>query len=262
MTRLITYNLNGIRSAMNKDWAKWLKAVAPDIVCLQELKATPDQVDLQVFTDLGYSVHWFPAVKKGYSGVAIFTKPKPSHVEYGMGIKKYDDEGRVIRADYGEVSVMSVYMPSGSSGEDRQAFKIVWLKDFMNYIKDLKKQRKKLIISGDFNICHKPIDIHNPVSNKNTSGFLPEEREWMDAFMSEGFYDTFRQFNQEPHQYSWWSFRFNARARNLGWRIDYHMATENLKDSFNRSVILPEAKHSDHCPVLLEAKPGIFSSIE
>lgn len=262
MTKIITYNLNGIRSAMSKDWVKWLTATSPDIVCLQEVKASPDQVDLTAFTSLGYGVHWFPAQKKGYSGVAIFTRLKPTHVEYGMGMKVYDDEGRVIRADYGDVSVISVYMPSGSSGEHRQGFKMIWLADFMNYIKELKKQRKKLIISGDFNICHKPIDIHNPVSNKNTSGFLPEERNWLDEFMKLGFYDTFRQFNQEPHQYTWWSFRFKARDRNLGWRIDYHLATENLKDSFNRSVILADAKHSDHCPVLLETKPGIFSSNE
>ena len=252
MAKIITYNLNGIRSALSKDWDKWLKATGADIVLMQEIKATPEQVDLTIFEKMGYQSYWYPAQKKGYSGVALFTKIKPSHVEYGMGIAKYDDEGRVIRADFGDVSVISVYMPSGSSGEERQAFKMVWLKDFMKYINELKKSRKKLIISGDYNICHKAIDIHNPVSNKNSSGFLPEEREWMESFFKSGFIDCFREFNQEPHQYTWWSYRFNARAKNLGWRIDYHAATDNLKGKLKSCKILPEAKHSDHCPVLLE----------
>ncbi len=252
MAKIITYNLNGIRSALSKDWDKWLKATGADIVLMQEIKATPEQVDLTIFEKMGYQSYWYPAQKKGYSGVALFTKIKPSHVEYGMGIAKYDDEGRVIRADFGDVSVISVYMPSGSSGEERQAFKMVWLKDFMKYINELKKSRKKLIISGDYNICHKAIDIHNPVSNKNSSGFLPEEREWMESFFKSGFIDCFREFNQEPHQYTWWSYRFNARAKNLGWRIDYHAATDNLKGKLKSCKILAEAKHSDHCPVLLE----------
>ncbi|HLP12533.1 MAG TPA: exodeoxyribonuclease III [Flavobacteriales bacterium] len=252
MAKIITYNLNGIRSALNKGWDQWLKATGADIVLVQEIKATPDQVDVSVFESLGYQLYWFPAQKKGYSGVALFTKIKPDHVEYGMGIKKYDDEGRVIRADFGDVSVMSVYMPSGSSGEERQAFKMVWLDDFYSYISDLKKTRKKLVIAGDYNICHKAIDIHNPVSNKNSSGFLPEERDWMEKFFTNGFTDTFRVFNQDPHHYTWWTYRFNARSKNLGWRIDYLAVTDNLKEKLKRCVILPDAIHSDHCPVLLE----------
>lgn len=252
MAKIITYNLNGIRSALNKQWDHWLNATGADIVLMQEIKATAEQASESLFRDMGYHTYWYPAQKKGYSGVALFSKIKPDHVEYGMGISKYDDEGRVIRADYGDVSVMSVYMPSGSSGEERQAFKMVWLDDFLNYVNDLKKTRTKLLISGDYNICHKPIDIHNPVSNKNSSGFLPEEREWMDKFFGSGFVDCFREFNQEPHQYTWWSYRFNARAKNLGWRIDYHSVTENLKKNLKRCVILPDAVHSDHCPILLE----------
>lgn len=252
MAKIITYNLNGIRSAMSKGWDTWLGATGADIVLVQEIKANPEQVNEEVFREMGYNLYWYPAQKKGYSGVALFSKQTPDNVEYGMGIKKYDDEGRVIRADYGDVSVMSVYMPSGSSGEERQDFKMIWLEDFFAYINELKKTRKKLIIGGDFNICHKPIDIHNPVSNKNSSGFLPEEREWMDKFFGNGFLDCFREFNQEPHQYTWWSYRFNSRAKNLGWRIDYQAATENLKKQLKRCVILPDAKHSDHCPVLLE----------
>lgn len=252
MAKIITYNLNGIRSALNKQWDQWLTATKADIVLTQEIKASAEQANEGLFKDMGYHTFWYPAQKKGYSGVALFSKKKPDHVEYGMGISKYDDEGRVIRADYGDVSVMSVYMPSGSSGEERQAFKMEWLDDFQGYINDLKKKRKKLLISGDYNICHKAIDIHNPVSNKNSSGFLPEERAWMDRFFDSGFVDCFRHFNAEPHQYTWWSYRFNSRAKNLGWRIDYHSVTENLKEKMKRCVILPDALHSDHCPVMLE----------
>lgn len=173
-------------------------------------------------------------------------------MEYGCGIKKYDEEGRIIRCDFGDISVISLYIPSGSSGEERQDFKMVFLKDLMKYLAGLKKKRPHLIICGDYNICHKAIDIHNPVSNKNSSGFLPEEREWMDQFTENGFVDSFRFFNSEPHQYTWWSYRFNARAKNLGWRIDYNMVTKSLEKKMKKAAILSEAKHSDHCPVLLE----------
>lgn len=252
MARIITYNVNGIRAAMGKGLIDWMQQAKPDILCVQEIKASPDQVGVFEFEELGYEHFWYPAQKKGYSGVAIFSKTKPSKVHYGCGIKAYDDEGRIIRADYGDVSVISVYHPSGSSGEERQQFKMKWLKDFQNYIDDLKKSRSKLIISGDYNICHKAIDIHNPISNANTSGFLPEEREWMESFINSGFIDSFRFFDKTPHQYSWWSYRANSRAKNLGWRIDYNMVTKNLEKNLNRSVILPDAMHSDHCPVLLE----------
>lgn len=252
MARIITYNVNGIRAAMGKGLIDWMQQAKPDILCVQEIKASPDQVGVFEFEELGYEHFWYPAQKKGYSGVAIFSKTKPSKVHYGCGIKAYDDEGRIIRADYGDVSVISVYHPSGSSGEERQQFKMKWLKDFQNYVDDLKKSRSKLIISGDYNICHKAIDIHNPISNANTSGFLPEEREWMESFINSGFIDSFRFFDKTPHQYSWWSYRANSRAKNLGWRIDYNMVTKNLEKNLNRSVILPDAMHSDHCPVLLE----------
>ncbi len=252
--RIITYNVNGIRAAMSKGLIEWMRNTDPDILCLQEIKASPDQVGVFEFEELGYHHYWYPAQKKGYSGVAIFTKKKPLHVAYGCGIKEYDDEGRVLRVDFEDFSVMSVYHPSGSSGDLRQAFKMKWLDDFTTYIETLKKTIPNLILCGDFNICHKPIDIHNPKSNANTSGFLPEEREWMEQFINSGFIDTFRHFNQEPHQYSWWSYRSGARAKNLGWRIDYNLSTENLKERLSRSVILPDAMHSDHCPVLLEIR--------
>jgi len=250
--KIITYNVNGIRSAVSKGLLDWLKATGPDVLCLQEIKANTDQIGLLDFEMLGYNHYWYPAQKKGYSGVAILSKQKPDKVVYGCGIKAYDDEGRVIRADYGAVSVLSVYHPSGSSGDERQAFKMKWLSDFSKFINDLRKERPNLIICGDYNICHKAIDIHNPKSNANTSGFLPEERGWFDSFVGEGYVDTFRHFNNEPHQYSWWSYRANSRSKNLGWRIDYNMVTENLTSKLKRSVILPDALHSDHCPVMVE----------
>lgn len=250
--RIITYNVNGIRAAMNKGLVEWVGHAQPDVLCLQEIKATPDQVNTQPFEDMGYHLYWYPAQKKGYSGVAIFSKPEPTHVEYGCGLKEYDDEGRVLRLDFGDLSVMSVYHPSGSSGDLRQVFKMKWLGDFTGYIEQLQKQRPNLLLCGDFNICHREIDIHNPKSNANTSGFLPEERAWMEQFINSGFIDTFRHFNKDPHHYSWWSYRAGSRGKNLGWRIDYNMATQNLEHRLRRSVILPDAMHSDHCPVLLE----------
>lgn len=251
MKTIISYNVNGIRAAINKNFLEWLKNVNPDILCLQEIKANPDQFDSKSFESLGYYYYSYPAQKKGYSGVAILSKTKPDTINYGCGITKYDDEGRILRADFGKVSVMSVYHPSGSSGDERQAFKMQWLSDFTDYISKLKKERPNLILSGDFNICNKAIDIHNPKSNATTSGFLPEERAWFDSFLASGFIDSFREFNKEPHQYSWWSYRANAREKNLGWRIDYNLISKELLSQLKGASILPDAKHSDHCPVVI-----------
>jgi len=252
MAKIITsYNVNGIRAAMNKDLITWIKGNNPDILCLQETKAQPDQIDTKAFEELGYHCYWYSAEKEGYSGVGLLTKIEPDHVEYGMGIEKYDIEGRLIRADYGDVSVICVYHPSGSSGDTRQAFKMQWLEDFTAYIKKLEKTRQKLIISGDYNICRLWIDIHNPDKQQDMSGFLPEERDWFQKFIELGFVDTFRLINDKPNQYSWWSYRAGARANNKGWRIDYNIVTENLKDKVLGAAIHPDAVHSDHCPVSL-----------
>ncbi len=252
MKRIISYNVNGIRAALSKGFESWMDSVNADIICLQEIKANPDQIDLSVFEKRGYHHYWFPALKKGYSGVAILSREKPDSVVYGSSMKESDAEGRVIRADFGMLSVLSIYAPSGSSGDERQDFKMKWLSGFSKFITKLQKERQQLILAGDFNICHKAIDIHNPVSNANSSGFLPEEREWMDKFLNEGFVDSFRHFNRDPHHYTWWSFRANSRNKNLGWRIDYQFASKALETSLHRAALLPEAKHSDHCPVLLE----------
>ena len=250
--KIYSYNLNGIRSSFNKGLLNWIEKSDADILCLQELKAQESQVDVASLESLGYKVYLYTAEKKGYSGVAILSRIEPVHLEYGCGNPLYDLEGRIIRMDLKDFSVMSVYIPSGSSGDDRQAFKMKFLDFFLAYTDKLKKDIPRLIISGDFNICHKPIDIHNPVSNKNSSGFLPEEREWVTKFLDTGFTDTFRFFNSDPHHYTWWSFRANARAKNLGWRIDYHMSTKDLDKKLIGASIFPDAIHSDHCPILLE----------
>jgi exodeoxyribonuclease-3 len=250
--KIISYNVNGLRAAINKGFIDWLKIENPDIVCIQETKIQEGQVDFSIFESMGYYHYWHYAVKKGYSGVALFTKIKPDKVKYGIGINVYDSEGRCIIADFGNISLLSTYFPSGTSGDERQDFKMHWLEDFFGFINNLKLTRPNLIISGDYNICHKPIDINHPEKHETYSGFLPEEREWMDKFVNSGFIDTFRVFNQQPNQYSWWSYRANSRAKNLGWRIDYHMVTQPLKSSLQGAAILQKISHSDHCPVVVE----------
>ena len=252
MAKIVSYNVNGIRAALKKDWIEWLKSEDPDIICIQETKAQKEQVDLQLFEEAGYHTYWYSAEKKGYSGVAIFSKREPDHLEYGCGIEKYDSEGRILRADFGDFSVLSCYFPSGSSGDERQAFKMEFLADFEVYIAELRKTRPNLLISGDINICHEAIDIHNPVSNKKSSGFLPEERQWITDFLGQGFIDTFRHLNKEPHNYSWWTYRFGARKKNLGWRIDYHFISETLLEKLDQASILADVIHSDHCPITVE----------
>ncbi|MEX1187828.1 MAG: exodeoxyribonuclease III [Bacteroidia bacterium] len=252
--KIATYNVNGIRSALSKGLIDWVKAANPDILCVQEIKSQEDQIDKEAFGELGYTTYVFHAQKKGYSGVAVFSKIKPNHVEYGLGLERHDFEGRSIRLDFDGYSVINTYFPSGSSGEERQDFKMRFLSDYQSYIDKLKIEIPNLIICGDYNICHRPIDIHNPVSNKNSSGFLPEEREWMENFLNSGFIDTFRSINPEPHNYTWWSFRAGARSKNLGWRIDYICISNNMKDKLISSRILPDATHSDHCPMITEIK--------
>lgn len=252
--KIITYNINGIRAALQKDFLAWVKSAKADILCLQEIKANTDQVDLSALEDLGYHIYWHAAQRKGYSGVAILSKYKPVHVEQGCGEQKYDEEGRVLRIDFSDFSVLTTYMPSGSSSEERQLFKLGWLDFFADYTKQMKKKLPNLVINGDFNVCHQAIDIHNPIVNRNTPGFTPEERAWFTYFLSLGYIDSFRHFTKDPHHYSWWSYRAGARKKNLGWRIDYQLVSEEMASRLKRCVHLPEAKHSDHCPVLLELR--------
>lgn len=251
--KIITYNVNGIRSAASKGFIDWLSQCGADVVCLQETKAQPDQIPVLEIAAAGYQTYCFSARKKGYSGTAILCRKTPDHVQTGMGMSAYDAEGRFIRADFGKLSVVSVYHPSGTSGEERQAFKMQWLEDFQDYVLELQKTRPYLVLAGDYNICHQAIDIHDPVRNATHSGFLPEEREWMSRFLAAGFVDSFRNMYPElKDQYTWWSFRAGSRSKNLGWRIDYLMLTENLLPNLENAFILPQVVHSDHCPSGIE----------
>ena len=254
--RIISYNVNGLRAAFKKGFIDWLKTNPADIICLQETKATKDDIDIKQLDALGFHHHWFSAHTKGYSGVAVFSKIKPDQVITGNGHKESDDEGRVIQLDFGDIRLINAYFPSGTSGDLRQQFKYTWLDELQIYLDQLKKKHPKIILCGDYNIAHEAIDIHDPKGNKNSSGFLPQEREWMTQFLASGWIDTFRVFHKEPHCYSWWSQRFpTVRENNKGWRIDYITVTAPLKDQLVDAAIYPDVKHSDHCPVFLELKP-------
>lgn len=249
--KIISYNVNGIRAALKKDFLVWLQQADPDVICIQETKAHKEQLDLEVFEAAGYPYHyWFSAQKKGYSSVAIFCKEEPNHVEYGTGIETMDFEGRNLRIDFDNISIMSLYLPSGTN-DARLEFKFNYMDQFQAYVNALKTALPNLVICGDYNICHEAIDIHNP-KMKGVSGFLPVEREWIGNFIASGFIDSFRHLNKDPHHYSWWSYRANSRNNNKGWRIDYNMVSEPLKGNISRAYILPEAKHSDHCPIVVE----------
>jgi len=249
--KIASYNVNGIRAAINKGFIDWLQHTNPDVICLQEIKAMEEQLDLSLFTNAGYTYnYWFSAQKKGYSGVAILSKVKPNHIEYGTGIASMDFEGRNIRADFEGVSVMSMYLPSGTN-DARLAHKFKYMDLIHEYLNTLRKDKPNLVVCGDYNICHEAIDIHNP-KMKGVSGFLPEEREWLGHFINSGFIDSFRYLHPETQKFSWWSYRANSRANNKGWRLDYAMVSKSLQENIKRSVILNDAVHSDHCPILLE----------
>ena len=255
LMRIISYNVNGIRAAIKKGFIDWLKTNPADVICLQETKATESDIDISALEKLGFEHHWFSENKKGYSGVAIFSKIKPTAVKKGNGHLASDFEGRVIEMQFGDIKLINAYFPSGTSGEERQAFKYIWLNELYDYLEKEKKKNPKIILCGDYNIAHEEIDIHDPKSNKNSTGFLQEERAWMTQFLQSGWVDTFRHFHKEPHRYSWWSQRFpSVRLNNKGWRIDYITVTAPLTDQLKSADIFPDIKHSDHCPVFLEIK--------
>lgn len=250
--RIVSYNVNGIRSNIKKGLLDWLAIQNPDIVCVQEIKLSETDLVENSFQELGYQCFWFSAVKKGYSGVAIFSKISPESVTLGMNIPIYDEEGRIIRINFPGFSVLSCYFPSGSSSTDRQEFKMKFLSDFYVFVENLKQNVDNLIIVGDINICHEAIDIHNPKTNANSSGFLPEERKWITDFLHLGFIDSFRFFNQEPHNYTWWTYRAGAKSKNLGWRIDYIFVSSSLSSRLRSASIYPEVLMSDHCPISID----------
>jgi exodeoxyribonuclease-3 len=250
--KIASYNVNGLRAAERKGFRDWLKSTQPDIVCLQETKAQPDEMP-DYLLDLGYHGYYHSAVKKGYSGVGILSKIEPKSVVFGMGVDWIDAEGRVIRADFDGFSVFSLYFPSGTTGDVRQDVKYRFLNEFLPFSKSFSESDKPVILCGDFNIAHRPIDIHDPVGNKNSSGFLPEERAWMDALLASGWNDVFRTtVGETPHLYSWWTYRAGAKGNNKGWRIDYHATNNALKTPVKRAFIERELDMSDHAPVTIE----------
>jgi exodeoxyribonuclease-3 len=251
--RIVSYNVNGIRAAIRKGFVDWLRTDPADVVCIQETKAEREHVDTSVFEELGYRDYWFSARKKGYSGVAVLTRREPDRVTYGHGYAQSDEEGRVIQLEFGDTTLINAYFPSGTSGDERQGYKYRWLDEMTEHIGVLRRERGGIVLCGDYNIAHTEIDIHDPKGNRNSSGFLPQERAWMDRFFESGWIDTLRRFDPSPGLYTWWSQRFpSVRLQNKGWRIDYINVTEALGDRLQGAAILPDVKHSDHCPVYLE----------
>ncbi|MBT8189971.1 MAG: exodeoxyribonuclease III [Bacteroidia bacterium] len=251
--KIISYNVNGIRAALKKDLLDWLKAEDPDILCIQEVKSMPEQVDASIFKDLGYHGFWHSAEKKGYSGVLTLSKLKPDHVEAGIGIQEYDREGRVLRTDFTDLTILNCYFPSGSSSEERHEFKMKFINDFEPWIMSLKKQRKKLVVLGDYNIVRLDIDIHNPQRKDKPSGFREEERQWLNNWFNNGFTDAFRKLYPDLEDaYSWWSYRAGARQKNKGWRIDYISVSDALSDKIKSIRHDKDAGHSDHAPVIMK----------
>jgi len=253
MKTIVTWNVNGIRAAVGHGMLDWLEKCQPDILCLQETKAHPDQLDEEVLSPNGYTTHWVSAEKKGYSGTAAFVKKEPVSISI-LGKKKFDSEGRVQILEYKAFTIVNAYFPNSQEAGKRLDYKIDFCNALLRECERRRKAGENLIICGDYNIAHKEIDLKNPKTNQKNPGFLPEERAWMDKFVKKGYVDTFRMFNQEPEQYTWWSYRFKARERNIGWRIDLHAVNEAFKDKVKSVEILDDVTGSDHCPVLLRLK--------
>lgn len=250
--KIITYNVNGIRAALQKGLLDVLQREQPEVVCFQELKALPDQIPQTLFEELGYHCYWFSAEKKGYSGVGMLSKIKPDKILYGCNEPWLDREGRNLTLCFNGLAVSSLYLPSGTTGDVRQDYKYQSLDYYFKYFNILKQDFGELIVSGDFNICHQPIDIHDPKGNAQSSGFLPEERAWFSRFLDSGWVDAFRHINPElAHTYSWWTFRAGARSNNKGWRIDYHLTSPTLSGAIQKVDHLKDDLQSDHCAVSL-----------
>jgi len=251
--KLVSWNVNGIRAAVKKGFINWLEKESPDIIALQEIKAQFDQVKNDLMLPDGYHIYWNAGERKGYSGVACFTNMEPLSVQYGFGIQRFDSEGRIIVMDFPEFTFLNIYFPNGKQSQERLDYKMAFYDATLNYCQDLRKQGKRLIVCGDYNTAHKEIDLKHPRANADQSGFLPVERAWIDKFIAHGYVDIFRKFfPDEPDHYTWWTYRLNARAKNVGWRIDYFYVSEDLKDSIKDAYIMNEYMGSDHCPIALE----------
>ncbi len=255
-TKLLSWNVNGIRAVKGKGFLNWLQRESPDVLCLQETKAQPEQLDNDLKEPTGYRVYWNYPERKGYSGVAVFTKETPRDVRYDFGGGGLDLEGRVIIADYPSFTLLNIYFPNGKASPERLNYKMTFYDAFLEYADSLKNAGKRLVICGDVNTAHREIDLARPKENSKKSGFLPEERDWIDKFISHGYVDTFRHFNGEPDQYTWWDMKSGARARNVGWRIDYFFVSDNLISSVKQAFIMPEVMGSDHCPIGIVLETG------
>lgn len=252
--KILSWNINGIRAAYKKGWYNWFLQQKPDIMCLQEIKATPEQLPLALSAIPNYYTFWNPAQRKGYSGVATLSKPKPTKVHHGFGIEKFDKEGRVLLTTYDNVYLFNIYFPNGKKNKERLEYKLDFYDTFLGVADNLIDEGKNIVVCGDFNTAHKEIDLARPKENEKNSGFLPVERAWIDAFIDHGFVDTFRVFNKEPHHYSWWDQKTRARERNVGWRIDYFFVNKALQPKMINAFILKDVTGSDHCPVGIELK--------
>ena len=254
--KLLCWNVNGIRAVRGKGFLEWLYRESPDILCLQETKAHPEQLDKDLLEPEGYHAYWDYPERKGYSGVATFTREEPLRFQCGFGVAGFDTEGRVIITEYSEFILLNIYFPNGKKDESRLRYKMDFYDVFLQFVESLKPKYENLAICGDFNTAHKEIDLARPKGNEKVSGFLPMERAWIDKFVAHGYVDTFRHFNKEPKQYTWWDFKSGARQRNVGWRIDYFFVSENLLPSISHAFIMPEVMGSDHCPVGIILKTG------
>jgi exodeoxyribonuclease-3 len=251
--RILTLNANGIRSAGRKGVYDWLKEQRADVICLQETKAQAEHVAEALYNPKGYHCYYVAAEKKGYSGVGVYSKRKPDEMIIGYGSKEFDPEARYLEARFGKLSVVSLYLPSGSSSEERQRAKFRFLAEFMPYLRSLKRKRRDYILCGDWNIAHKEIDLKNWRGNRKNSGFLPEERAWLDELFGDvGYVDGFREINSKPDQYTWWSNRGQAWAKNVGWRIDYQILSPGLKGSVLKAAIYKDSRFSDHAPLIMD----------
>lgn len=254
MTRLVSWNVNGLRAVSKKGFFDWLQKDRADIVCLQETKISADQFTKDLLEPKGYKSYFNCAQRRGYSGVLIYTRQEPKSISYGLGLEKFDVEGRVIQAEFDQFTLLNIYYPNGKAREERLRYKMDFYDAFLKYAQKLRKSGQKLIICGDFNTAHKEIDLARPKENVNESGFLPEERAWMDKFVAKGYIDTFRHFSNLPEKYTWWHMRTRARERNVGWRIDYFFASQDLEKKLHNADIHDQIQGSDHCPVSLSLK--------
>ena len=250
--RILSWNVNGLRAIMKKGFLEWLLSEKPDMLCLQETKIQERQVPREIMNMAGYHVSFVSAQRKGYSGVALFSREKPRKTFSTMGIRKFDVEGRFMRADYNDFTLLNIYFPNGKASRKRLKYKMDFYDAFLNYVKRLKPNAQSLIICGDVNTAHREIDLARPKQNEKISGFLPEERAWIDSFLECGFVDTFRFFTQEEGHYTWWDYKTYARDRNIGWRIDYFFVSSSAQKYLKSAFILPEIYGSDHCPIGIE----------